>query len=132
MVLGKENGYFVKIAIKMLFVSLKPAVRILAQMITVMSECTLVRECREELGVTVKVGALVRELPFRTDVEYFFACEFISGQLGTGNGPEYQANSLYIGTFHPCTIPRLDVRKLAILPEEVKDFVNEVFCSPAV
>lgn len=65
-------------------------------------ETAIRRECKEELGVEVKiVRNFVSERFDKGDVkqlEHFYMCEIISGELGTGDGPEYDVNSTYEGT----------------------------------
>lgn len=73
----------------------------------------LVRECKEEVGVEVKVGEFVLEDDFywKGELEkiYFHKCKILSGKIGTGEGPEFQENSNYEGTFQ---IEWLDVKDL--------------------
>lgn len=62
----------------------------------------LVRECQEELGISVRVKELLLKMPSKKpetkgQQEYFYFCEIVSGKLGSGQGPEYQKNSSYIG-----------------------------------
>lgn len=60
------------------------------------------RECKEELGVDVNiVKEFVSERFDRGEIkqlEHFYICDIASGELGTGNGPEYDENSNYEGT----------------------------------
>jgi len=62
----------------------------------------LMRECREELGVEIKI---IRNFVSRRfdrnnikQLEHFYICEIVSGNLGSGSGPEYDVNSDYEGT----------------------------------
>src|SRR3989339_648647 len=65
-------------------------------------EEALKRECREELGVEIKIIKNFASERFNRgnikQMEYFYICEIISGEIGTGNGPEYDVNSNYEGT----------------------------------
>ena len=60
---------------------------------------SLKRECKEELGVEIKIISNFASERFdRGDIkqlEHFYICEVISGELGTGDGPEYDINSNY-------------------------------------
>lgn len=73
----------------------------------------LERECKEELGVEVRVGELVFEDDFYwkdiLEKVYFYKCEISKGQLGTGMGPEYEEDSKYEGSFD---LEWLDIEKL--------------------
>lgn len=64
-------------------------------------ETAIKRECKEELGVEIKIMEKFTSERFdRGEVEqleYFYFCDIVSGELGTGNGPEYDANSNYKG-----------------------------------
>ena len=62
----------------------------------------LIRECMEELGVTVEVGKLLHEEFFKPaeyaeQKEFFYECKVVGGKLGTGTGPEWDPNSKYEG-----------------------------------
>lgn len=60
------------------------------------------RECKEELGVEIEIMNNFASARFdRGDIkqqEHFFICKIISGELGTGIGPEYNIYSVYEGT----------------------------------
>jgi 8-oxo-dGTP pyrophosphatase MutT (NUDIX family) len=64
-------------------------------------EEALKRECREELGVEIKIIKNFASERFNRgnmkQMEYFYICKIISGEIGTGNGPEYDVNSNYEG-----------------------------------
>ena len=50
---------------------------------------TVIREIKEEVGIEVKVIKLLYKLDTEEAVEYFFLCEYLSGDVGTGKGPEF-------------------------------------------
>lgn len=86
----------------------------------------LVRECKEELGLDVKVTDLMfKDLfvnkKFGLQKEYFYSCKILGGQLGMGNGPEYSQNSYYIGTYEPCRVELEKVPNLDLRPVEIKN-----------
>ena len=61
--------------------------------------------------------------------EIFFLCEYIDGEFGTGDGPEFNNDPKYIesGKFLPEIIKREDVKDLLLLPHEIKDkFVKDI------
>lgn len=65
-------------------------------------ELALKRECREELGLEIEIEKKISSQRFdRGDIkqlEYFYSCRIVSGELGTGDGPEYDAESNYDGS----------------------------------
>ena len=89
------------------------------------------REVKEEFGIEVKVKEKMYEL-INGEVnreEYFFLCEYISGELGTGNGPEFNNDPKYAdrGNFIPEIIKREDIEKINLLPGEIKEkFIKDV------
>jgi 8-oxo-dGTP diphosphatase len=96
------------------------------------NEQALIRECQEELGVTVKVGELFFSGPsgkpgIEGQMEYFYFCEIINGQLGTGQGPEYQPNSGYIGSYEPQWRSLKEMMNFDIKPAELRDLLNKKY-----
>jgi len=91
----------------------------------------LIRECREELGIKIKVGELLikEELDIYEEKfwEYFYLCEKTGGKLGTGNGPEYsEYKEKGWGTHEPVLVPKDEIKNLNLLPEEVKNLVLKI------
>lgn len=70
---------------------------------------TVIRECREELGLEVAVDSEVPVLGIRRDA--FFRCRIVSGRLGTGNGPEYTTSGM--GAYVPVWVPLARLTTLA-------------------
>ncbi len=90
----------------------------------------VIREIKEEFGINVKVIKMMYEMESEifSQKEYFFLCEYIDGEFGTGDGPEFSNNPKYIdsGKFIPEIIKREDVEKILLLPEEIKEkFVKD-------
>ena len=54
-------------------------------------EC-IIRECKEELGIKIKVQKYVYEVKGTDFVQQFFLCEWVDGKIGTGDKEEYSAN----------------------------------------
>jgi len=91
------------------------------------------REIKEEFGIDVKVKEKMYEHDFQREgvpqKEYFFLCEYVSGKLGTGTGPEFNKDPKYAdrGDFTPEIIKREEIDKINLLPYEIKDkFVEDV------
>jgi len=77
------------------------------------------REIKEEFGIEVKVK----------QKEYFFLCEYISGKLGTGDGPEFNKDPQYAdrGDFTPEIIKIEDIEKINLLPPQIREkFIKDV------
>ena len=90
-----------------------------------------IREIKEEFGINVRVIKELYEMESErfNQKEYFFLCEYIDGEFGTGDGPEFSKDPKYIdsGKFIPEIIKKEDVEKILLLPEEIKEkFVNDI------
>ncbi len=91
----------------------------------------VIREIKEEFGITVKVVKKLYEMDFRelNQKEYFFLCEYVEGEFGTGNGPEFSNNPKYIdsGEYLPEIVKEEDIESLLLLPPEIKEkFVEDL------
>ena len=61
--------------------------------------------------------------------EYFFLCEYIDGEFGTGDGPEFNNDPKYIesGEYLPEIIKKDDIENLLLFPPEIKEkFVEDL------
>lgn len=90
-----------------------------------------IREIKEEFGIDVKVIKKLYEMKSEKfdQEEYFFLCEYISGEFGTGEGPEFNNDPKYIdsGKFLPEIIKREEIKNLLLLPLEIKEkLVNDL------
>ena len=90
-----------------------------------------IREIKEEFGINVKVIKKLYEMQSEkfNQKEIFFLCEYVDGEFGTGEGPEFNNDPKYIesGEFLPEIIKREDVNDLLLLPHEIKDkFVKDI------
>lgn len=89
------------------------------------------REVKEEFGIEVKVKEKMYELREleKNRQEYFFLCEYISGELGTGDGPEFNNDPKYAdrGQFIPEIIKKEDIEKINLLPDQIKEeFIKDI------
>ena len=89
------------------------------------------REIKEEFGINVKVKEKIYELDGGeiNQKEYFFLCEYVSGKLGTGDGPEFNNDPKYAdrGKYIPEIIKKENIEKINLLPSEIRDkFVEDV------
>lgn len=75
---------------------------------------TVIRECREELGLEVAVDAEVAVPGVRRDA--FFRCRIVSGRLGTGDGSEFSSGA---GSYVPVWVPLPSLPTMAnVFPEQ--------------
>lgn len=91
----------------------------------------VIREIKEEFGINVKVVRKVYELENdRVNMkEYFFLCEYIDGEFGTGDGEEFSNNPEYkdSGEYIPEIVKRENIPGLILLPLEIKEkFVQDL------
>ena len=76
------------------------------------------REVFEEFGIIVKPIKKVYSYENTISVEYFYICEYISGEFGSGQGEEYKPdrnNGIYI----PKLIDIKNIPNLPLMPPEV-------------
>lgn len=86
-------------------------------------EETVIREVEEELGI--KVGIKKEFISIYNEelerYEKFFICEYISGTLGTGKGPEFTNVDLEkYGNYEIVNISKDKIKKYNLLPRKVK------------
>lgn len=90
-----------------------------------------IREIKEEFGIDVNVVKKLYEMKSEkfNQKEVFYLCEYISGEFGTGQGPEFSNNPKYAdsGKYLPEIIRREDIENLLLLPTEVKEkFIEDL------
>lgn len=82
------------------------------------------RELLEEMGIIVKAK---KELYYKgiseSQDEYLFECDYISGEFGTGTGPEFSNDPAYKhrGNFTPELIEPENIENIRLLPVEFKE-----------
>lgn len=90
-------------------------------------EDATVREAYEELGITVKIKSLHAVVDFRGK-EYFFLCEIIKGEFGTGDGPEFHDSSEESGAYIPLWEEINNLDSLDIRPREIAEMISKKKC----
>lgn len=84
-----------------------------------------IREIKEEFGINVRVVKKLYEMTSEkfNQKEIFYLCEYVDGEFGTGDGPEFSNDPKYAdsGKFLPEIIKRKDVESLLLLPTEIKE-----------
>ncbi len=91
----------------------------------------VIREIKEEFGIHVKVVRKLYELENNklNMKEYFFLCEYVDGEFGTGDGEEFSNNPAYkdSGEYIPEIVRRENISSLVLLPLEIKEkFVQDL------
>lgn len=97
----------------------------------------IVREYREEFGIDVKPIKHVYTYENEKTIQYFYLCDWLDGELGTGVGEEFQEDrnrGIYVPTMMPITqIPNLPLMPPEIAKALVEDLkVNGVQLSNSV
>ncbi len=88
------------------------------------------REILEEFGIDVKVKEKFANRKIENEFEeHLFFCEYVSGEFGTGTGPEFSGDPKYIdrGEYLPEIISKEDFGRLRVLPLEFKEKVIQKF-----
>ena len=84
-----------------------------------------IREIKEEFGIDVKIIKKLYELKSEkfNQLEIFYLCEYIGGEFGTGNGPEFSNNPKYAdsGKYLPEIIPVKEIKNIPLMPPEIKE-----------
>jgi mutator protein MutT len=92
------------------------------------NEQALVRECQEELGVTVKVNNMILEMDSQKpetkgEKEFFYLCEITGGKVGSGHGPEFKKNTTYVGRYDIEWVKIKDLKKIDLRPADIKNLI---------
>lgn len=98
-----------------------------------LEECAI-REIKEELGINVKIVKKMYEMNSETfnQKEIFYLCEYIDGEFGTGDGPEFSNDPKYIdsGKFIPEVIEKEKIKDILLLPTEIKEkLIEDLKCN---
>ncbi len=96
------------------------------------NEEAIERECKEELGIKIKIGDLLLEVDSKkpetkNQKEYFYLCDIIDGVSGSGVGPEFQKNSSYSGDYDIEWRDIDDLKDVDLRPEEIRDLIYEKY-----
>jgi 8-oxo-dGTP diphosphatase len=86
------------------------------------AEEALKRECREELGLEVKVGEEICRVEFGGQIEAFYRCEISSGEVTQKiGGPEAERATTASGTYKIVWKSFAEAAGLNIQPRDVRD-----------
>lgn len=90
-----------------------------------MEKC-IIRECKEELGITINVKKYVYEVKGVDFIQHFFVCNWLDGKIGTGNKEEYDANRKG-GIQIPMFIDIQSIKDLNVVsPPIVKQLLDDI------
>ena len=81
-------------------------------------EVCVKRECIEEFGIGVEPIREVYSYENETTIQYFFLCNWTSGEFGTGVGEEFQ-DDRNKGKYEPTLMPLEKIETLPLMPPEV-------------
>ena len=89
------------------------------------------REIKEEFGIEVEI---VEKLYEETSEEFnqksiYYLCKYISGEFGTGDGPEFNGDVRYIdsGKFIPEIVTKEKLEEIPLMPPIIKEkFIKDV------
>lgn len=94
-----------------------------------LEECVK-REVLEEFGINVKVIKKLYERKVENEFEeYVYLCEYISGNFGTGTGPEFSNDPKYVdsGLYIPTIVKEEDIENIRLFPEIFKNqLLNDI------
>lgn len=81
-------------------------------------EDCVVREVLEEFGINVKPIKEVYLYENEKTIQHFFVCEWTDGELGTGEGEEFQGDASR-GVYVPMLVENERLGEIPLMPPEV-------------
>ena len=84
----------------------------------------VVRECIEEFGITVEPIKRLYVYENETTKQYFYLCNYVSGEFGSGVGEEFQ-DDRNKGEYVPTLMSVANIYNLPLMPPEVASAVAE-------
>jgi mutator protein MutT len=90
-------------------------------------EETLIREMKEEVGIKISVGDKLFSLESSYDdsVQIFYSCNYVSGEIGTGDGEEKYREYKEGELFQVELVPSQKISSINLVPIEIKDVISE-------
>ncbi len=86
----------------------------------------LSREISEEIGIEVliKDKVFTYNSEYDDSVQYFYECEYVTGEIGSGNGPEFQREMKEGELFRIELVKIKEVEEINLVPEEIKRIIK--------
>ena len=84
----------------------------------------VIRECIEEFGITVEPVRRLYIYENENTRQYFYLCNYISGEFGSGVGEEFQ-DDRNKGEYVPTLMSVANIYNLPLMPPEVASAVAE-------
>ena len=82
------------------------------------------REVLEELGIEIEVTNKYFYLEKENAKEYFYISNYLSGEIGTGPGPEFTNRDIQkYGSYEVRLVQKDDIANINLLPPEVKEYI---------
>lgn len=89
-------------------------------------ENCVIREVKEEFGLTVKPVKKLYVYEGERSVEHFYICDYVDGKFGTGTGEEFDKNRNN-GVYKPKLVKLNKISSLPLMPPEVaKAFCDDL------
>ena len=84
-------------------------------------ENCIVREIVEELGINIKPIKQVYEYHNDSSIQYFYLCEWIDGDFGSGRGPEMINYLPHKGQYIPTLQDISTINTINLMPPEITE-----------
>jgi len=83
-----------------------------------------IREIKEEIGIDIKLTDKCYKFYIMNRWQYFYIAEYVSGKIGTGDGPEFTSpDYAKYGSYQVEVIPFDEIRNINLQPEEIKEII---------
>lgn len=82
----------------------------------------VIREVYEEFGIKVKPVKLCYVDSDDKSITYYFLCEYVSGEFGSGEGEEFGPDKGY-GLYLPKLIKISDLESIPLVPNDLKEIL---------
>lgn len=88
---------------------------------------TLIREISEEVGILIEPKEMLLEFNSKYDdsIQRFYKCNYVSGKIGTGDGPELKELKKD-EVFEVVKINKEELNKIDLVPEEIETELKEI------
>ena len=81
-------------------------------------ESCIIREVKEEFGIDVEPIKEVYLYENEKSIQHFFTCKWLSGELGSGEGEEFQGDQSR-GIYIPMLVENERLSQIPLMPPEV-------------